>query len=89
MTDTIEQFFANTEAARAAAVEYARRAEKGLPCDRWTSGSEGAQMVADGIRAWVRLAGMNAAALEWYLQQERERGSEAMATSADPMRDDA
>lgn len=85
---SVEQFFHETEAAREAAVEYVRRWQKGLPADRWTKGSDGAALVAEGIRAWIHLARMNAAALEALLEAERERGREAMAASPDPMRTD-
>lgn len=88
MSDAIERFFHDTEQARAAAVEYVRRSEKGLPPDRWTNGTEGAALVAEGIRAWIHLCRMNAAALDAYQQQERERGEQAMEASRDPMRDD-
>ena len=38
-----------------AALEYARRARKGLPSDRWTNGVTGAESVARGIEALFQI----------------------------------
>ena len=68
---------ANAEALQAAS-EYARRAEKGLPSDRWTDGTHGARMVAQGIAARDRIIAMQTAALVDLYEAMRQAGTDAM-----------
>ena len=77
----------DSEAVRAA-VEFHRRSRKGLPADRWASGNEGMQLVADGIGEIVRALGASTALLQAYEEAERQRGIDAMDPTADPMRSD-
>lgn len=63
-----------------AAIEYARRAEKGLPTDRYADGQAGEKAVARGIARLV-------AAVERLSEQEYLRGLEAMEVTKDPCRD--
>lgn len=49
--DDIAAFADQAEPAIKAAREFARRAEKGLPADRWYDGTTGAEAVARGIKA--------------------------------------
>ena len=62
-----------------AAIEYARRAEKGLPPDRYADGQSGEKAVARGIARLV-------AAIENIASEQYRRGLEAMEPSADPCR---
>ena len=61
--DDIAAFQDDNASALQAATEYARRAEKGIPADRWTDGTHGARMVAQGIAAQSRIIAMQTAAL--------------------------
>ena len=69
-----------------AAREYARRAKKGLPADRWADGRKGEGMVADGIVALLWQVDFLAGALEAKLAEEARRGADAMEAHADPLR---
>ena len=80
MTDTTD-----TQAWEAA-TEFVRRADKGLPSDRWADGSEGMQLVVDGIRERDRRLLIISEALQEAMERERRRGAEAMDATADPMR---
>ena len=69
----------NIEAAK----EYARRARKGLPEDRWANGTDGAKAVARGVDELVWAVGY----LIDKLEGERTlRGVDAMTPHKDPMR---
>jgi hypothetical protein len=76
--DAIEAFREANEPAIEAATEYARRAEKGLPSDRWTDGTHGARMVAQGIAARDRIIAMQTAALVDLYEAMRQAGTDAM-----------
>lgn len=49
--EDIDAFAEQAEPAIEAAREFARRAEKGIPSDRWYDGTSGAKAVAKGIKA--------------------------------------
>ena len=68
---------ANADALQAAS-EYARRAQKGLPSDRWADGTTGAVMVAQGIIAQQRIIAMQTAALVNLYEAMRKAGTDAM-----------
>ena len=64
--------------ALAAAGEFSRRAQKGIPADRWYDGSAGAKLIALGIWAQQMIMAMQCNALEAFIEAEAERGKEAM-----------
>lgn len=68
---------ANADALQAAS-EYARRAQKGIPPDRWADGNAGAVMVAQGIIAHQRIIAMQTAALVDLYEAMRKAGTDAM-----------
>jgi hypothetical protein len=76
--DDITAFQETNAEALQAASEYARRAEKGLPPDRWTDGTHGARMVAQGIAARDRIIAMQTAALVDLYEAMRQAGTDAM-----------
>jgi hypothetical protein len=76
--EDIEAFEANNSECLAAASEYARRANKGLPSDRWADGTTGAVMVAQGIIAQQRIMAMQTAALVDLYEAMRKAGTDAM-----------
>ena len=55
--DDIEAFHDDNASALSQASEYARRAEKGLPVDRWATVGQ-AHLVAQGIRAMQQIIGL-------------------------------
>ena len=61
--DDIDAFRDKNAEAIAQASEYARRAEKGLPVDRWASARQ-AHLVAKGIRALLILVAIQTATIE-------------------------
>lgn len=75
--DDIDAFADQSEPDIKAAIEYARRAKKGLPPDRWSDGVSGAKAVADGIAALVHVNAMLADAFQnlWNEKQEASRDS--------------
>lgn len=76
--DDIAAFQEDAAAALEAANEYARRAQKGLPPDRFTDGTTGALMVARGIIAQQRIIAMQTAALVDLYEAMRKAGTDAM-----------
>lgn len=72
----------NIKAAR----EYARRARKGIPSDRWTDGAAGAKAVADGIDALDWCLGWCVQEIEKLRAQIKQSGADAMEVHRDPMR---
>lgn len=74
----------NIKAAR----EYARRARKGIPSDRWTDGAHGAKAVADGIDALDWMLAWCVAEIERLQECIRISGDESMQAHRDPMRQD-
>jgi len=78
--DDIDAFLDDLHPDVRAAVEYSRRADKGLPSDRWTDGHAGAVKVKLGIDRLVQTAFRQA--LEDY-----QRGQEAMEPHRDPCRE--
>lgn len=77
--EQLDDFYARNSKAIAAASKYARRAERGIPADRWSDGTEGALLVARGIRAQEVIMSMLSEALGAMIAAERERGYDAMA----------
>lgn len=76
--DDLDAFYSRNSAAIAVAAEYARRAERGLPPDRWSDGTEGAALVARGIRAQEVIMSLLSEALGAMIAAERQRGLDAM-----------
>lgn len=74
----IEAFREDNEAALKAAHEYARRAQKGLPADRWCDGSAGARLVAQGIHAMNQILDAQTATLIVLMGEAHQRGEDAM-----------
>lgn len=84
--DDIDAFAVHNRDALAAADEYVRRAEKGLPSDRWCDGHAGAVLVARGIKAYRRMSELFSDA---WLERDRmdaERSANSMEAHADPAR---
>jgi hypothetical protein len=59
----LDDFREEYNAALKAALEFARRAKKGTPSDRWADGDVGLRLVAEGIRAQLFIMDMQTAAL--------------------------
>jgi uncharacterized membrane protein len=76
--DDLDAFYSRNSKAIATASEYARRAEKGIPSDRWADGTEGAALVARGIRAQEVIMSMLSEALGAMIAADRQRGIDAM-----------
>lgn len=76
--DDITAFENDNATALQAASEYARRAAKGIPADRWTTGTHGARLVAQGITAQQRIMAMQTAALVGLYEAMQAAGDEAM-----------
>lgn len=76
--DDIDAFKADNEAALAAADEYKRRAEKGLPADRFADGTEGAYLVAQGIAAYQWIVSVQATGMLNMLDAAKQAGTDAM-----------
>lgn len=76
--DDIEAFREDNAEALEAASEYARRAAKGLPADRYADGTDGAYLVAQGIAAQQSIMVMQTAALVDLFEAMRAAGTAAM-----------
>jgi hypothetical protein len=76
--DDIAAFQEGNTQALDAASEYARRAAKGLPPDRFTDGTAGALLVAQGIMAQQRIIAMQTAALVDLYEAMKRAGADAM-----------
>ena len=76
--DDIAAFQDSNAEALDAATEYARRAQKGIPPDRWTDGNQGARMVAQGIAARDAIIAMQTAALVDLYEAMKKAGTDAM-----------
>lgn len=76
--DDISAFSESNAEALEAATEYARRAAKGLPADRFTDGTQGARLVAQGIMAQQRIIAMQTAALMDLFGAMKQAGDDAM-----------
>ena len=72
----------NIEAAR----EYARRAQKGLPTDRFADGADGERLVAKGIDEMDRLLAWSYLEIERLKAEKFASGLDAMEATKDPMR---
>lgn len=70
-----------------AAREYARRARKGLPTDRYCDGSDGAKAVAQGIDEMDWLLAWAYAEIERLKSAEYASGLASMEPTKDPCRD--
>ncbi len=70
--DDIEAFAARWGDSLTAADEYARRKEKGLPSDRWSDGTAGAVLVANGIRAMQAIIALQSDALQAMLRPSND-----------------
>ena len=81
----LHNFMAENEAELAAASEFRRRAEMGVPTDRFGSGNEMVQ-AAKGIWALEQIRDILLADALERSQQEYQSGLEAMEPSSDPMR---
>jgi hypothetical protein len=68
--------------------EFVRRAEKGLPADRWTDGAEGDKRLAAACKRLLSLVQLQASAMDAMLDDIRARGTDAMEPHVDPCRDD-
>lgn len=60
-----------------AAAEFVRRAEKGLPPDRWSDGEIGAQSVAKGIRALFEMNQMVSGAFLTIWEEKMQAAQDA------------
>lgn len=76
--DDIAAFEDDNADAIAAASEYARRAAKGLPADRFADGAKGAMLVARGIHAYQVIMAIQTEALAVMASELQQRGSDAM-----------
>nr|WP_309504263.1 hypothetical protein [uncultured Roseovarius sp.] len=72
--DDIDAFRADNEDALKASYEYARRADKGIPHDRWTDGITGARLVAQGIKAQAEMVEMLSNAFLTILAEKQNAG---------------
>lgn len=81
--DDITAFSEANADALEAANEYARRAAKGLPADRYTDGTQGARLVAQGIAAYQRILHMQTAAILNMLDAARQAGDDAVQIHSD------
>lgn len=70
--EDIEAFAEANEDAMKAAREFARRSDKGLPADRWYDGTQGAHMVAQGIKAQAVINEMLAGAFLALWAEKRD-----------------
>ncbi len=70
--DDIEGFYAMNKEALDVANEYARRVEKGLPPDRFVTGTKNAVLVGRGIRAMQTIMEMQTEALKAFLRPSYE-----------------
>jgi hypothetical protein len=68
----LDDFRKDHEEALAQAHEYARRVEKGLPADRFVTGTKNAVLVGRGIRAQAIIIAMLTDALEQFLRPSTE-----------------
>lgn len=71
----MNDFTEENKAALDAADKFARRARRGLPSDRWTDGTNGASLVAEGIAAYQNLNAdlLSVVRLIWADIQERDQ----------------
>lgn len=76
--DDLDAFEADNEKAFTAAREFVKRAESGLPPDRWAS-SEMMLEVAKGINAQFQIMAMQTEAIEEMLAETAERQQDAMS----------
>jgi len=74
----LDDFRPEHAAALAAAAEFRRRAEKGIPADRWADGTAGAALVAQGIAIMEGLLETQADVIRAMLAEKRQSGIEAM-----------
>lgn len=68
--------------AMSEASEYRRRAEKGLPEDRWANGASGAKIVARGISVFERLIEAQSQVIvemDAIIQESIRQGAESMS----------
>lgn len=79
----LDDFAEEHAAALSAAAEYRRRAEKGIPCDRWADGTAGALMVARGIAIMEGLLETQADVIRAMLAEKKQAGIDAMALHAE------
>lgn len=76
--DDIEAFAEQYGPDMKAAAEFVRRAEKGLPADRWSDGEIGAQSVAKGIRALFEINSMVSGAFMTIWNEKMQAAQDAM-----------
>lgn len=79
--DDIEAFADDSEDDIKAALRYAQRYQRGLPPDRWSKGSKGAEAVARGIVALWRMQEATAAAFTNLYAETVKASAEAMELS--------
>lgn len=66
--------------------EFVRRAEKGLPEDRWTDGTKGNAALAASCRRVLAFCNLQSAVMASMHEAMREVGFDAMEPHKDPMR---
>ena len=76
--DAIIAFTEKNKAEMEAATEFARRARKGLPADRFYDGTDGAKVVAKGIDAWIKAFADSVELLRQMEELQRQQGEDAM-----------
>ena len=79
MTDDISEFEKINSAAIDAAATYERRSRKGLPADRWSDGTHGAALVAEGIAAMQKIIQLQTAVMAELYKDNLEHDERATA----------
>lgn len=78
----IEAFRADIEIVQ----EFVRRAEKGLPEDRWTSGAKGNAKLAAACRGLIAYTNLQASVMLDMHNHIQQAGADSMTPHADPAR---
>jgi len=80
--DDIDAFADDMQTVR----EFVRKAEKGIPEDRWTAGEEGSKRLAKACKGMLYAVASYEAILNAIAEEQRQRGADAMDTFSDPCR---
>jgi hypothetical protein len=74
----LDDFRPEHQAALDAAAKFRKRAEKGIPPDRWADGTAGQRLVAQGIAIMEGLLETQADVIRAMIEADRQRGIDAM-----------